>query len=143
LTRLLAVAYVDGVRLPRSKKRVKLSSLRSLAKLQVTEREAAAFFGMKLPTFLELLRVDARARDIWEQGRQLGKISLRRKQLALAETSAPMAVFLGKQWLNQQDVIVSEIQGPGGGPIPMLDFAKLTPEERKSLRSLVERSRKT
>ena len=34
-----------------------------------------------------------------------GKISLRRTQFKLAEKSTPMAIFLGKQYLGQKDVI--------------------------------------
>ena len=44
----------------------------------------------------------------------MGKISLRRKQWQLAEKSASMAIWLGKQYLNQRDnvdVTVSDAKG--------------------------------
>lgn len=41
--------------------------------------------------------------DISRQKREIGKISLRRAQLKLAEKSAAMAIFLGKQYLGQKD----------------------------------------
>ena len=44
----------------------------------------------------------------------MGKISLRRKQWQLAEKSASMAIWLGKQYLGQRDnvdVTVSDAKG--------------------------------
>ena len=41
----------------------------------------------------------------------MGLISLRRMQFQLAEKSAAMAIFLGKQHLGQQDVQKQEISG--------------------------------
>lgn len=38
-----------------------------------------------------------------------GRISLRRTQFRLAEKSAAMAIFLGKQYLNQRDVLDQRI----------------------------------
>lgn len=46
----------------------------------------------------------------------MGKISLRRAQFKLAKKSANMAIWLGKQWLGQQDkvkVISEEIEDDG------------------------------
>ena len=40
---------------------------------------------------------------IYDKKRSAGKISLRRKQWKLAETSAAMAIFLGKNYLGQTD----------------------------------------
>ena len=41
--------------------------------------------------------------EIFKQKRGVGKISLRRMQWRLAETSATMAIFLGKQYLGQKN----------------------------------------
>lgn len=43
--------------------------------------------------------------DIFSQKRSVGKISLRRSQWRLAEKSATMAIFLGKNYLGQRDNI--------------------------------------
>jgi len=43
--------------------------------------------------------------EIFAIKRGMGKISLRRAQFKLAERSAAMAIFLGKQYLGQRDVI--------------------------------------
>ena len=40
---------------------------------------------------------------IFDKKRNNGKISLRRKQWQLADTSAAMAIFLGKNYLGQTD----------------------------------------
>lgn len=41
--------------------------------------------------------------EIFEQKREAGKISLRRLQFQLAEKSAAMAIWLGKQYLGQKE----------------------------------------
>ena len=40
--------------------------------------------------------------------REKGKISLRRAQFRLAEKSAAMAIFLGKNYLGQRDAVETE-----------------------------------
>lgn len=42
---------------------------------------------------------------VFEKKRMLGKSSLRRMQWKLAEKNASMAIFLGKQYLEQKDYI--------------------------------------
>ncbi len=42
---------------------------------------------------------------VFKQKRGKGKISLRRTQWQLAERSASMAIWLGKQYLGQKDII--------------------------------------
>lgn len=41
--------------------------------------------------------------EVWEEKRGIGKISLRRAQFRLAEKNANMAIWLGKQYLDQKD----------------------------------------
>lgn len=131
------------MRVPRRHRKVKVSEIRSLALLQCSDREAAAHFGISLKTWRELLRIDTKAKEAWEFGREVGKTSLRRKQFRLAETSAPMAIFLGKQYLGQNDVQVLEHSGPNGAPIrtQAIDFKSLTKDERAALRSIAARAR--
>lgn len=43
--------------------------------------------------------------DTFKTHSQSGKISLRRYQFKLAEKNAAMAIFLGKQYLGQRDII--------------------------------------
>lgn len=46
--------------------------------------------------------------EIFKLKRGKGQISLRRMQWKLAEKNASMAIFLGKQYLGQKDVIINE-----------------------------------
>lgn len=52
--------------------------------------------------------------DIYKTFAEVGKASLRRAQLKIAQKNASMAIFLGKQYLGQKDVIeqqeISRIQ---------------------------------
>ncbi len=119
--------------------KILLSDIRRLAKLQVTMEEAAAFFQLSRSTFRKMLEKDERARKVWEECRALGRISLRRKQIRLASTNATMGIWLGKQYLNQQDKQSLEHTGPGGGPVQTLDLTKLSSDERRKLRSMAKR----
>lgn len=124
--------------------KIRLSEIRSLSRLQCSEAEVAGVLGISLKTFRQVLARDERAREAWEEGRQHGKVSLRRKQFRLADTSAPMAIHLGKQYLGQHEVITTEVSGPNGTPIQTvatLDLESLTPAERAALRSIATRSR--
>lgn len=43
--------------------------------------------------------------DVFKEKSAVGKISLRRNQFKMSETNPSMAIFLGKQYLGQKDVI--------------------------------------
>jgi hypothetical protein len=59
-----------------------------------------------------------RRREAWESGREIGKASLRRTQIAVAQQGNPtMLIWLGKQMLNQKDKIAEEVSGPEGKPL--------------------------
>ena len=122
-------------------KTIRVSEIRRLSALQVSEAEAAAFLGIRLKAFKEMLRVDVAARDAWEQGRELGKVSLRRAQFNLAERNPSMAIFLGKQYLGQNEIQVIEHSGRDGGPNKTLDLNRLDSSGRKQLRSILEQAR--
>jgi hypothetical protein len=112
-----------------------------LSGLQCSEAEAAAALKVSLKTFKEMLRIDKRAREAWEQGRELGRVDLRRKQFALAGRYPQMAIFLGKVVLGQKDVQAVEMSGPAGGPIKTLELGNLTAEDRKNFRKILEAAR--
>ena len=114
--------------------KVRVSAIRALSELQATEEEASASLRLSVKTFREMIRIDARAKAAWEDGRQLGRVSIRRKQFALADRHPQMAIFLGKQYLGQNEISVIEHSGRDGGPIKTLDLTKLDAGERKNLR---------
>jgi hypothetical protein len=80
-----------------------LRSLGELGKLFCTQDEAAAVLGVCKKTFSTFLGEYPEARESWDDGLMHAKVSLRRKQLALADKNAPAAIFLGKNYLAQKD----------------------------------------
>lgn len=81
--------------------------VKALCSIQCTRGEVASFLGISHDTLERAAKRDfeknfVELRDEWSQG---GKCSLRRKQWKLADRSATMAIFLGKQMLGQRDDI--------------------------------------
>lgn len=50
---------------------------------------------------------------VFNKKREFGKSSLRRTQWKLAEKNTSMAIFLGKQYLGQKDVVENQITNNG------------------------------
>ncbi|TXM68185.1 hypothetical protein [Methylobacterium sp. WL120] len=74
-----------------------------LAKLFATQAEIAGVLGVSRGTFIDFMNRHEEARLVFDNGIQHAKISLRRKQLALADKNAPAGIFLGKNYLGQKD----------------------------------------
>jgi hypothetical protein len=86
---------------PRAK--IDLDELERLCVLQCSQPEIAAFFRVSLAT-IERRAQQQKFRDVMERGYLIGKISVRRKQMQLLEAGdRTMAVWLGKQLLDQRD----------------------------------------
>ena len=88
-----------------------LKQIEELARIQCTQREAAAVMGVCLNTFTTFLGTHKKARDVWEMGRDEGLVSLRRNQFKTAETNPTMQIWLGKQYLGQSDKQDTSVQG--------------------------------
>lgn len=58
--------------------------------------------------------------DTYKKYSAEGRMSLRRKQFALADTSAAMAIFLGKNYLGQTDKVESKVEFESDGFIEAL-----------------------
>lgn len=121
------------------KQKVKLQDIEKLAMLQCTHREAAGFLDLRLHEFKKLLRKNLQVAEAWERGQQMGLVSLRRKQMALASHNATMAIFMGKQYLGQKDVVTNQHVGADGGPID-IDLSQLGKGDRDALRALLTRA---
>lgn len=80
-----------------------LKIIRGLSSVQCTQFEAACVLHVSEATFEQFLRHHTKAREAWDNGRGEGKASLRRTQWKMAQKSAAMAIWLGKQLLGQKD----------------------------------------
>lgn len=77
----------------------------NLCKMQCTEVEICAWFGCCDETLNTWCKKTYKRtfRECFSIFREGGKISLRRAQWNLAQTNPSMAIFLGKNYLNQSD----------------------------------------
>lgn len=94
----------------RPKKAIEKTDFEKLCGLQCTKEEICGWFDVTdktLDRWCHETYHDGFS-AIYAQKRELGKISLRRAQFRLAEKSAAMAIFLGKNYLGQKDNIVYE-----------------------------------
>ena len=97
----------------RPRKEINQKRFENLCGLQCTKDEICAFFDVTDKTLESWCRRTYKAgfSEVFSQKRGLGKISLRRSQWRLAEKSATMAIWLGKQYLDQKDRIESTVDG--------------------------------
>lgn len=100
----------------RPRKEIDQKQFEKLCGLHCTKTEICAWFGVTEKT------LNAWCKKIYGHGfslvfsqkKEFGNISLRRSQWQLAEKSATMAIWLGKQYLGQRDnvdVTVSDAKG--------------------------------
>ena len=90
----------------RPKADIDLVELKKLCTLCCTMPEIAAFFNIPLRTLEDRYTHDKEVREAIQQGRELGKLSIRRKQIQLLDNgNATMGVWLGKNILGQRDAL--------------------------------------
>ena len=85
----------------RPKKEIDYTTVEKLANIQCTQDEIASFLGISTRT----LQRDEQFMELFNRGRENGKMSLRRIQWKHEEKSVPMAIWLGKQYLGQRDKV--------------------------------------
>lgn len=95
----------------RPKKEIDKKTFENLCGLQCTEAEICGFFNVTDKTLSSWCKREygLKFSEVFAQKRGLGKISLRRAQFQLAEKSAAMAIFLGKQYLGQSDTPTTDM----------------------------------
>ena len=89
----------------RPRKEIDKKQFESLCGLQCTREEVCAFFEISEKTLDAWCKRTYRQSFslVFSQKRGKGKISLRRSQFQLAEKNANMAIWLGKQYLEQRE----------------------------------------
>src|SRR5689334_24434388 len=111
--------------------------------MQCTDEEVAAFFGVSTRT-IERRRSVEKFREIMDQGRAKGRVSVRRNLFRLANAgNVAAAIFLSKNLLGYRDVVNTELSGPAGGPIQVAarpDYSQLTDDELHQLRTLADKT---
>lgn len=93
------------MRTGRPRKEIDKSEFQKLCMLQCTLKEIAGFFECSEDTVERWVKREYQTTfaETYKVYSQAGKISLRRYQFKLAEKSAAMAIFLGKNLLGQTD----------------------------------------
>lgn len=100
-----------------------VETIRALGRIQATVEETASVLRVSLRTLQNFFTSHPDAKDAHEEGKLEGLVSLRRRQFALAERNASMAIFLGKNYLGQREPVQQiETGGPGA-------FKNMTDEE--------------
>lgn len=89
----------------RPRAQIDQEAFEKLCQLQCTKEEICAWFGITDKTLDAWCKRTYKKNFsvIFDEKRKGGKISLRRAQFKLAEKSAAMAIWLGKQYLGQTD----------------------------------------
>ena len=87
--------------------RINQKQFESLCAMQCTEEEICDFLDITDKTLTAWCKrtYNCSFSEIYKKKREGGHCSLRRKQWKLADTSATMAIWLGKQYLGQTDSI--------------------------------------
>ena len=94
-----------------------LVELEKLCAMMCTETEIADWFRVSRDT-IAVAKKRPEYAAVMERGRSLGCISLRRKQMQMAEAgNVGMLIWLGKQYLGQRDNLDMQHTGPDGGPV--------------------------
>lgn len=119
----------------RPRKEIDKKDFEGLLAIQCTLDEIVAFFDVKLDGCSRdtIERWCKRTyhmpfADISKLKRNYGKIGLRRTQFQLAQKSAPMAIFLGKNYLGQSDNPAPDVSD---------EFIKKSNEQIRALADLI------
>jgi len=98
----------------RPRKEIGQEQFENLCGLQCTLEEICDWFDVTDKTLDAWCRRTYRKRfsEVFSEKRGKGKISLRRNQWRLSEKNAAMAIWLGKQYLDQREEPANE---PDGG----------------------------
>jgi hypothetical protein len=127
----------------RPEAKIDIVELEKLCGMQCTDEEIAAFFAVSTRT-IERRRKVKRFRDVMENAKAKGRVSVRRSLFKLAAAgNVAAAIFLSKNLLGYRDVVNTEHSGPAGGPIRIAgrpDLSQLTDDELQQLRAIADKT---
>ena len=94
----------------RPQKSIDQDMFEKMCSYQCTEEEICGMFGISVDTLERWCKLTYKATfaEVFKEKRQKGKMSLRRSQFKLAEKNATMAIWLGKQYLDQRDKDITD-----------------------------------
>ena len=121
----------------RPKKQIDIKQFENLCGLQCTKKEICTFFDTTDKTLESWCRRTYKKgfSEVFAEKRGKGKIALRRSQFRLAEKNANMAIWLGKQYLEQTDSGKIDVQIKQDDPITLAlkeEFANGALEETEN-----------
>lgn len=98
----------------RPRKEIDQKQFENLCGIQCTQQEICDWFGVCEDTLNAWCKRTYKAgfSEVFRQKRGKGKVSLRRSQWMMAEKSANMAIWLGKQYLGQKDQVETKTADP-------------------------------
>lgn len=120
----------------RPRKEFDTDQFEKLCGLQCTLEEVSGWFGMSEDTLNVRLRESYgdTFQGVYKKYSQDGKISLRRHQFRLAEKSAAMAIWLGKQYLGQRETDLTDRDKQ----LAETEYVILSPEEKEEAKQLLQ-----
>ena len=91
---------------------IDITQFEKLCALLCTEEEIASYFNCSVDTIEKFCKrtYSVGFAEIYKQKSGNGKIALRRYQMQLAQKYPAMAIFLGKQYLGQRDIVDKETE---------------------------------
>lgn len=106
----------------RPKKIIDKDQFEKLCALQCTLQEVCGFFSVTDVTLNTWCKetYNATFSDVFAEKRVGGQISLRRSQFKLAEKSAAVSIWLGKQYLGQRDRDIADAMDRSNGVLESL-----------------------
>lgn len=106
----------------RPKKIIDKDAFEKLCSLQCTQEEICGVLGVSDKTLESWCKKEYKANfsEVFREKRQIGRMSLRRSQFKLAEKNATMAIWLGKQYLDQRDKDIADAMDRSNGVLESL-----------------------
>lgn len=105
------MAKTKGAKTGRYGTNITKEEFEKLCAIMCTQQEICGFFRVSHDTLLRWCKQEygMTFEETFDQFSSDGKVSLRRTQFEQAKTNPTMAIFLGKQYLGQQDVVENKV----------------------------------